>query len=225
MKTREHPYLQSSGFVTDLMIGVSDGIILPFALATVLSFMTSDSYIVLVACLFESLLLAAVFGIATYQTVVNQVEEYPGAEPDRLRRNFVSHLQLQHILAKLDLGPEILQRAFEEGENYKIRWSNMLSEMGLGRSEPDLAKAKKNALNVSLAFLLGACLPLLPFVFLADSSLAFPYSALVTLASLLIFGCLKAGYTGQSAWKVSLRLIVTALIVAGAAYLVAWLFR
>lgn len=224
MKTAERPYLQSSGFATDLMIGMSDGIILPFALAAVLSFITSDSLVILTACTLESILLAVVFGIATYQTVVNQVEEYPDDSEIPIKRNFVSHLQLQQILAHLDLGPEVLQKASEEGEQYKERWSHLLSGMGLGTSVPDLAQAKKNGLNVALAFLLGACLPLLPFVFIPSSTTAFTYSAILTFISLLVFGTVKASYTGQRAWKVVLRLIITAIVVAGAAYLIAWMF-
>lgn len=225
MKNAERPYLQSSGFTTDLIIGMSDGIILPFALAAVVSFISQDSVVVLTTCIIESILLAIVFGIATYQTVVNQVEEYPDSSAVLpIKKNFVSHLQLQQILTHLDLGPEILQKASEDGEEYKTRWTHLLSGLGLGSSEPDLYKAKRNGWNVALAFLMGACISLLPFVFISESGLAFKYSAIVTFISLILFGCLKASYTGQSRWKVSLRLIITALVVAGAAYLVAWIF-
>lgn len=225
MKSTEHPYLQSSGFATDLMIGMSDGIILPFALAAVLSFVVQDSSIVLAAGVLESLLLAAVFGIATYQTVVNQAEEYPD-DSGRVtaKKNFVSHLQLQQILSGLEMEPEILKKAAEEGEHYKTRWTSLLSGMGLGLAEPDYARAKKNAWNVALAFLLGACLPLLPFCFASPSLLAFKYSAVITVISLFIFGWAKAAYTGQSPWKVIVRLMTTVIIVAGAALLVAWMF-
>lgn len=226
MKTGERPYLQSSGFANDLFIGMSDGIILPFALAAVLSLITPTSAIVLTACILESVLLAVVFGIATYQTVVNQAEEYPDGEAYTPgKRNFVSHLQLQQILRHLELGPEILQKASEEGENYKIRWTNLLAGMGLGLTEPDFARAKRNGFNVALAFLLGACLPVLPYIFIPDPILALKYAAVITFVSLIIFGYFKAAYTGQQVWKVVLRLLVTGMIVAGSAWLIAWILR
>lgn len=226
MKTGERHYLQSSGFATDFLIGLPDGIILPFALAAGISFIAPHSWIVLTACIIESVVLAVVFGIATYQTVVNQVEEYPvGNTALSRKKNFVSHLELQQILTHLELGPEILEKAAEEGRNYKVRWSNLLSGMDLGSAEPDFAKAKKNGWNVAFAILLGACIPLLPYIFIDAPAVAFRYAALLTFVCLVILGFLKASYTGQRPWKVGLRLIITGLVVAGAAFLVAWIFR
>jgi len=220
-------YLQSSGFVTDLLIGIADGIMLPYALAVALSLIIPDAAIVLLACAGESVVLAVLLGVATYQAVVNQAEEYPDEDlPDHVReRSFIPHLQLQQILTNLELGPEILAKAAEEGASYKTRWSELLSGYGLGEPVPDFARARKNSLYVGLSFLTGALLPILPYIFTSQSITALKYSTIITFTALITFGYFKAAYTGQKAWKGALRLGITGIITAGAAFLVAWLFR
>lgn len=222
------PYLQSSGFVNDLLIGMADGIMLPFALAAVVSLIAHDSSVVLLICALESMVLATLFGIAAYQTVVNQAEEYPAegqnGEENR-KKSFVPHLQLQQILSKLDLGNEIMEKAAQDGDQYKERWSALLSSYGLGEPAPDLPRARQNGFNVALSFLMGALLPLVPYLFISVPLTALIYSAVITFASLIIFGYIKASYTGQTPWKGALRFAITGIIVASAAFLVAYFFR
>lgn len=219
-------YLQSSGFTNDLLIGMADGIMLPFALALAMSLITHNSLLVLLACVIESVLLAILFGIAAYQTVVNQAEEYPeeGAQPSGLpRKTFVSHLRLQQILSGLDMETDVIEKAAEEGVSYKERWSSMLAAYDLGMPLPDLRKARRNAFNVALTFFAGGLLPLLPYIFMGKPLQALKLSALITFVCLAVLGGLKASYTGQTPWKGALRLVLTGLIVALAAFLAAWL--
>lgn len=218
-------YIQSSGPANDFLISMADGMILPFALATVMSFIAPTSGIVLWVCLIESLVLAVLFGFASYLTVVNQVEEYPDESGVAKRGNFVPHLQLQQIIANLNLGPDIMRQAAEEGETYKVRWSELLASHDLGEVHPDFGKAKRSGFYTAIAFLLGALLPVAPYVFTSSSFTAFKFSAIVTGVGLILFGYFKAAYTGQTAWKVIVRLIVTGAIVASAALLLASFFR
>lgn len=222
---QNHPYIQSSGPANDFLISMADGIILPFALAAVMSFIAPQSEIVLWMCLIESVVLAVLFGIASYLTVVNQVEEYPDESGIAKRGNFVPHLQLQQIIANLNLGPDIMRRAAEEGEKYKVRWSELLASHDLGEAHPDFEKAKRSGFYTSIAFLLGALLPVVPYIFTSSSLTAFKFSAIVTGAGLILFGYFKAAYTGQTAWKVIVRLIITGAIVVSAALLLGYFFR
>lgn len=218
-------YIQSSGLANDFLISMADGMILPFALAAVMSFITSHSEIVLWVCLIESLVLAVLFGIASFLTVINQVEEYPDENGITKRGNFVPHLQLQQIIANLNLGPEIMNRASEEGEKYKVRWSELLASHNLGEVHPDFVKAKKSGFYTAVAFLLGSLFPVASYIFIPDPLTAFKISAFVTGIGLILFGYCKAIYTGQTAWKVIVRLIITGAIVAFAALLLACFFR
>ena len=218
-------YIQSSGLANDLLIGMADGIMLPFAFAAMISFIVSSSETVLWICILESIILALSLGIASYLTVVNQTEEYPDENNPASRSNFVPHLQLQKIIANLGLGADVAEQAAKDGEKYKIQWSDLLTSHNLGEATPDFDRAKRSGLYTAIAFLAGALLPVIPYVFSPSSITAFKYSALITAVALIVFGYCKAVYTGQKPWKVIWRLILTGIIVAGASLLLAWLFK
>lgn len=221
----QRKYIQSSGLANDLLIGLADGIMLPFAFAAMISFIVSDSQTVFWICILESIVLAMSLGIASYLTVVNQTEEYPDENNPASRNNFVPHLQLQKIIANLGLGADIAEQAAEDGEKYKVQWSDLLTSHNIGEATPDFDKAKRSGFYTAIAFLAGALLPVIPYVFSSSSIMAFKYSVLITALGLIVFGYCKAVYTGQKPWKVIWRLILTGIIVAGASLLLAWLFK
>ena len=221
----QRKYIQSSGLANDLLIGIADGIMLPFAFAAMISFIVSDSQTVFWICILESIILALSLGIASYLTVVNQTEEYPDENNPASPNNFVPHLQLQKIIANLGLGADIAEQAAEDGEKYKVQWSDLLTSHNIGEATPDFDKAKRSGLYTAISFLAGALLPVVPYIFSPSSIIAFEYSALITALGLIIFGYCKAVYTGQKPWKIIWRLVLTGIIVAGASLLLAWLFK
>jgi hypothetical protein len=217
-------YLQSSGVVTNILISMADGIMLPFALAAVLSLILHDASTVLLICLAESIVLALLFGFAAYQTVVNQAEEYPSESAAGIRKGFIPHLQLQDILSRLDLGSDILERAAHEGARYQQHWNTLLTDYELGLPRPDFPRARRSALYVAIAFLAGALLPLIPYFWPIPPLTAFRYAAVIALIALIVFGYLKARYTGRSPWIGALRLLITGAVVVGAAWMTAQFF-
>lgn len=219
------PYIQSSGLANDCLISMADGMMLPFALAAVMSFIVSRAETVLWVCMVESFVLAVLFGIASYLTVINQTEEYPDENGAVKKGNFVPHLQLQQIIANLNLGPDILSKASEEGEKYKARWSELLASHDLGEVHPDFWKAKRSGVYTALAFLIGSLVPVAPYIFISSSSTAFKFSALTTAIGLILFGYFKAVYTGQTVWKVIIRLMITGCMIVILSFLVVWLFK
>ena len=224
-KLRHPRYLQSSGFVNDLLIGMADGMLLPFALAAALSFITSRPHVIALITGAESVMLAFLFGVAAYQSVVNQAQEYPGDTAGDQKKGFIPHLQLIQILHHLDLGPEILERASQDGLEYETRWNELLHSYGLGSPLPNYRRARKNGFFVALSFLMGAVLPIAPYLIARDPVTALKYAAGLTFAGLLTFGICKAAYTGVSPWGGVLRLLVTGVIIAVVALVAAYLVR
>lgn len=221
----ERKYIQSSGLANDLLIGMADGMMLPFALAAVLSFIISKPEIILWICTLESVLLAVLFGIASYLTVVNQTEEYPDENDPVPHGNFVPHQQLQKIIANLNLDPEIAKQAAEEGDQYQERWSALLASHDLGEIKPDFQRAKRSGFYTTIAFLIGSLFPVIPYIFSSSSTAAFKYSVILTILGLMLFGYCKAVYTGRKPWSVIWRLISTGVIVAAASLLLALFFK
>lgn len=223
--TTPRRYLQSSGFRNDMLIGMADGMLLPFALAAALSFITTRTEVVALVTGAESVILAFFFGVAAYQTVVNQAQEYPGAMGRRKTKGFVPHLQHMQILRHLDLGPEILEKATQAGADYEARWDELLTSYGLGIHEPDYPRARKNGFFVALSFLMGAVLPVAPYLFAPDPLTGLKFAAGLTFAGLLSFGICKAAYTGVAPWAGILRLVITGIIVAAMVVVGAYLLR
>ncbi len=221
-------FLQSSAFATDFLIGVPDGIMIPLALATALSTLHPDPEIVLLLCLLEVVLMAGLMGLASYFTIVNQAEENVDLIPEMHRSNpnkFAPHLQLKEILNRLELGKDALQRADYETIQYHKHWTRLLEDFGIGAPLPDFAKARKSGIMVSLSFLAGGLLTVIPYLFVKQAMVGFQYALALSLAGLICVSIFKAAYTGINAWKESLRLVITCLVTTGAAFLIFYFFK
>lgn len=220
-------FLQSSGFVTDALIGLPDGVMLPLALAAAMSVIAPHSDVVLIACGIEAVLLAVLFGLASYFTTVNQAEENTDIIPAGTKLEytpFIPHLQLKDIIARLELGREAMEKADYETVQYHKHWGQMLSEYGVGTPLLDFERARQSGFYVALTFITGAILILIPYFIADDPLIALPYSAIIALVSLIILGISKSVYTGLNPMKETLRLILTCLITTLAAFGIAYLF-
>ncbi len=219
-------FLQSSAYATDLLIGVTDGIMLPMALAAALSTLIPNPATVLLICGLYAVFLALLMGTASYFTIVNQAEENVDMIPEMERNNpnrFAKHLQLKEILVKLELGKEALQRADYENMQYHKHWTQLLQDFGIGSSLPDFERARKSGGMVGLSFILGGLLPIIPYIFVNNSEQGLKFALLLSLVGLALVGVFKAAYTGIKAWQESLRLVLTCLITTGATFLVFYL--
>jgi vacuolar iron transporter family protein len=221
----EEKHLRSSDFIKDIVIGMSDGLTVPFALAAGLSGAVSSTEIITTAGIAEIVAGSIAMGLGGYlagRTEVdhyeselareyNEVEVVPEKEKEEVRL----------IFKEMGLGEESQIRIVEELSKDKHKWVDFMMKFELGLERPDNNRAQNSALTIGLAYVIGGIIPLLPYFFTDNAPTGLIYSCMTTLVCLLIFGYFKSAMTGQKPFAGAIKVALIGATAAGAAFLVA----
>ncbi len=222
-------HLKSSDMLRDIVIGMSDGLTVPFALAAGLSGVVSDSSIIVIAGIAEICAGSIAMGLGGYLSGKTEQDHY-GSEIKR-EYNEVEHLreveinETKEFFASIGLSAGLQELATEEIAKDKNRWVDFMMKYELGLEKPDPKRATKSALNIGLSYVVGGIIPLSPYFFIADSTEALEISVVATLVCLFVFGYFKSRVTGINPWRGALQVTLIGAMAAAAAFGVAKLFE
>ena len=222
-------HLKSSAMLTDIVIGISDGLTVPFALAAGLSGAVSDSNIIVIAGIAEICAGSIAMGLGGYLAGKTAQDHY--ASEQRREYDEVENLHKREIeetkefFAGIGLSPSLQEQATHEISQDKDRWVHFMMKYELGLEQPDPKRATKSAMNIGLSYIAGGIIPLCPYFFISNSAEALKISVLVTLLCLFVFGFLKSKATGVNAWTGALKVMLIGAMAAAAAFGVAMLFE
>jgi len=222
-------HLKSSEMLTDIVIGMSDGLTVPFALAAGLSGAVSNSNIIVIAGIAEICAGSIAMGLGGYLAGKTEQDHYASEvkreyyEVDNLRHKEIE--ETKEFFANIGLSPELQEKATEEIAQDKDRWVDFMMKYELGLDKPDPKRATKSALNIGLSYIAGGIIPLSPYFFITDSVEALKLSVAVTLLCLFVFGFFKSRVTGINPWKGAVRVMLIGAMAAAAAFGVAKLFE
>ena len=227
--TNNEKHLKSTETITDIVIGMSDGLTVPFALAAGLSGAVSDSSIIVVAGIAEIAAGSIAMGLGGYLAGKTEQDHYNS----ELKREYdeVENLpdrekeEVREFFEQLGLSPEIQEQAVNEITKDKKRWVDFMMKYELGLDEPDPKRATKSALNIGLSYIAGGIIPLSPYFFINDSTQALQISVIATLICLFVFGYFKSKVTGVSPWNGALKVMLIGAFAAGAAFGIAKIFE
>lgn len=218
-------HLKSSDFITDMVIGMSDGLTVPFALAAGLSGAVNSNSIVITAGIAEIVAGCIAMGLGGYLAGKTEQEHYaselkreydevdsvPGREID----------EVKEVFAGYGLSEESQTLVANELAKNKNKWVDFMMKFELGLEKPDANRARNSALTIGLSYFVGGLLPLSAY-FLTDTPKEGLFvSAIITTICLFIFGYFKAKVTGQPPIAGALKVTLIGLLAAAAAYFVA----
>ncbi|MBK7608050.1 MAG: VIT1/CCC1 transporter family protein [Saprospiraceae bacterium] len=222
-------HLKSSQALSDVVIGMSDGLTVPFALAAGLSGAVDTSSIILIAGIAEIAAGSIAMGLGGYLAGKTEQEHY---QSERKREYYeIEHLRQREIeetkefFAHLGLSEELQNRATEEISQNPDRWVDFMMKYELDLEAPDPRRATKSALNIGLAYIAGGIIPLSPYFFIDDSITALKYSVVATLICLFVFGYVKSKITGVNPWLGALKVMSIGALAAAAAFGISKLFE
>ncbi len=224
--TEQH--LKSSALLTDIVIGMSDGLTVPFALAAGLSGAAVDSHIIVIAGIAEICAGSIAMGLGGYLAGKTEIDHYESEvkreydEVETLRHREIE--ETKEFFANIGLSPSLQTQATEEIAQDKDRWVDFMMKYELGLEKPDPKRATKSALNIGLSYIAGGIIPLSPYFFVHDSSEALKISVAATLMCLFVFGYFKSRITGINALGGALRVTLIGAMAAAAAFGVAKFF-
>lgn len=222
-------HLKSSEMLTDIVIGMSDGLTVPFALAAGLSGAVSNSNIIVIAGIAEICAGSIAMGLGGYLAGKTEQDHYKSEvkreyyEVDNMR-----HLEIEEtkeFFANIGLSPELQEKATAEIAQDKDRWVDFMMKYELGLEKPDPKRATKSALNIGLSYIVGGIIPLSPYFFMTTSTDALKVSVIVTLVCLFVFGFFKSRVTGVNPLMGAIRVMLIGAMAAAAAFGVAKLFE
>lgn len=225
----DEEHLKSSDLLRDIVIGMSDGLTVPFALAAGLSGAVSSTGIIVIAGIAEVCAGSIAMGLGGYLAGKTEQDHYQS----ELKREYYEVENLHHkeveetkeFFASIGLSEELQEKATLEIAKDKKQWVDFMMKYELGLDKPDPKRATKSALNIGLSYVVGGLIPLSPYFFLSDPVMGLKISAVMTLVCLFIFGWFKSNITGVNPWFGAIRVTLIGAAAAAAAFGVAKLIQ
>jgi vacuolar iron transporter family protein len=215
-------HLKSSEFITDIVIGMSDGLTVPFALAAGLSGAVSSNKIVITAGIAEIVAGCIAMGLGGYLAGRTELEHYQSElkrEYDEVERVPEREMQeVKDVFADYGISTEGQNLIALELAKDKTKWVNFMMKFELGLEEPNANRARNSALTIGVAYFIGGLLPLSAYFFTPTPKEGLLISAIITTICLFVFGYFKSKVTGQPPFKGALKVTLIGLIAAAAAF-------
>jgi vacuolar iron transporter family protein len=225
----DETHLTSSDFLRDVVIGMSDGLTVPFALAAGLSGAVDKSSIIIIAGIAEIAAGSIAMGLGGYLSGKTEQDHYINEEKrehyevENLREREIE--ETKEFFENIGLSKEIQEKATAEISKDKDRWVAFMMKYELGLDKPDPKRATKSALNIGISYIIGGIIPLAPYFFFSNATEALKYSVIATLICLFVFGYFKSKITGINPWLGAIRVMLIGALAAGAAFGIASLFE
>ncbi|CAI0412749.1 unnamed protein product [Linum tenue] len=208
--------------IRDIIIGVSDGLTVPFALAAGLSGANAPSSIVLTAGLAEVAAGAISMGLGGYLAARSEADHY-SRELRREQEEIVAvpdteAAEVAEILAEYGIEPHEYAPVVSALRKRPQAWLDFMMKFELGLEKPDPRRAVQSALTIAIAYIIGGLVPLVPYMFIARAQDAVIASVFVTLIALLLFGFAKGHFTGSRPFISALQTALIGAIASAAAF-------
>jgi VIT1/CCC1 family predicted Fe2+/Mn2+ transporter len=215
-------HLKSSDFISDIVIGMSDGLTVPFALAAGLSGAVDNNNIVITAGIAEIVAGCIAMGLGGYlagKTEQHHYEHELKREYEEVERVPEKELEeVKEVFADYGLSPESQHLIAVELSKDKDKWVDFMMKFELGLEKPHPNRARNSALTIGTSYIVGGLLPLTAYFFTANPIDGLLLSAIITTICLFIFGYFKSKVTGQPPIMGALKVTLIGLVAAGAAF-------
>jgi vacuolar iron transporter family protein len=218
-------HFTASAIVRDVVIGMADGLTVPFALAAGLSGAVQQAGIIVTAGLAEIAAGSIAMGLGGYLAAKSDAEHY--ANEERREHQEIVEIPRQEmkevadIFRQYGLSDEEVKPVVEAMTKRPKQWVEFMMRFELGLEKPDPKRARVSAIVIGSAYIAGGLVPLAPYMLIRSAQGALIVSCIVTLIALAIFGLVKGRYTGARPLRSALQTTVTGGLAATAAFLIA----
>jgi VIT1/CCC1 family predicted Fe2+/Mn2+ transporter len=218
-------HFTATNFVRDMVIGMSDGLTVPFALAAGLSGAVQSARLIVVGGLAEIAAGSIAMGLGGYLAARGDAEHYEQEQAREYReieeipeeeKAEVSRVFQGYGLTEAQAFPVV-----EELCKHPKSWVDFMMRFELGLEEPDPTRARTSAATIAGAYVFGGLIPLSPYIFMSNAQSGLLVSAGVTLAALGVFGLIKGRFTGTGQLRGALQTMAIGGLAAAAAFALA----
>jgi VIT1/CCC1 family predicted Fe2+/Mn2+ transporter len=215
-------HLKSSDTIRDIVIGMSDGLTVPFALAAGLSGAVSSSSIVITAGIAEIVAGSIAMGLGGFLAGKTEADHYDSElkrEYDEVARvPEQEKKEVMEVFADFGLSVKLQKEVADEMAKDTDKWVDFMMRYELGLEKPQANRATQSATTIGLSYIVGGIIPLSPYIFIHDSQVALYYSCAVTMVCLFVFGYFKSKVTGQPPISGAFKVLIIGALAAAAAF-------
>ena len=215
-------HFSGSQTVRDVVIGMADGLTVPFALAAGISGALTSSHIVVTAGLAEIAAGSIAMGLGGYLAAKSDAEHYFNErrreEQEIQDKAEIEQQEIADIFRRYGVTAEECAPVLTALQRRPDAWRDFMMRFELGLEEPDPKRAIHSALTIALSYIGGGLVPLCPYMLTHDSGLAMGVSAAITLLALAVFGAVKGHFTGIPKVKSAIQTTLVGSLAAGVAF-------
>ena len=225
LKMHHEHHLKSSDTIRDIVIGMSDGLTVPFALAAGLSGAVNSSGIVITAGIAEIVAGSIAMGLGGFLAGRTEADHYNS----ELQREYEEiervpeqeKMEVKEVFAGFGLSTTLQDQIANEMAKDKDKWVDFMMRYELGLEKPEANRATQSAITIGISYIVGGIIPLSPYFFIANSQIALYYSCAITMVCLFVFGYFKSKVTGQPALTGAVKVLFIGALAAAAAFVMA----
>ncbi len=215
-------HFTASEAVRDVVIGMSDGLTVPFALAAGLSGAVAAAHVVVTAGFAEIAAGSIAMGLGGYLAARSDADHY-ASEQAREQREIVERVEdeiaeVEKVFEDYGLTHEQIAPIVAALQKQPKAWVDFMMKFELGLEKPDPARALYSAMTIAGAYIVGGLIPLGPYMLLSNVQTGLAVSTAVTLAALMLFGYIKGHFTGARPIRSALQTVITGGLAAAAAF-------
>jgi len=218
-------HFESSDLLRDIVIGMADGLTVPFALAAGISGAVAGSGVVVTAGAAEIVAGSIAMGLGGYLAAQGDVEHYASElvreEQEILEKPQAEVEEIAEVFRQYGLTERHYGGVIEGLRANPLAWRDFMMRFELGLQKPDPKRAGRSALTIGCSYILGGLVPLAPYMAIGSAALALPWSIGVTLVALAVFGYVKGRFTGAVPLKSALQTASIGGFAAAAAFALA----
>ncbi|QQE80996.1 VIT1/CCC1 transporter family protein [Alicyclobacillus sp. SO9] len=216
-------HFRTQEVVRDIIIGMADGLTVPFALAAGLSGAVSNTWLIVTAGLAEIAAGSIAMGLGGYLAVKSD-HEYYEAEMERERQEIrdmpeAERREVEDIIRRWGFHHHHVEPAVNTITDDNDKWIDFMMQYELRLERPRPERARNSSLTIGISYIIGGLVPLAPYFLFTNAAQALLVSVIFTILALFIFGYVKARFIGTRAWRSAFQMA----LVGGLAALVAFL--
>jgi vacuolar iron transporter family protein len=218
-------HFTGSATLRDLVIGMSDGLTVPFALAAGLSGAIDTTSIIVTAGLAEIAAGSIAMGLGGYLAAKSDAEHYFSErvreETEVVEKPEIEAREVADVFQSYGLSAKESKPIVEALRNRPEAWVDFMMRFELGLEKPDPKRALTSAVTIAGAYIAGGFIPLGPYLLLSKASTALPISVVTTLTTLAIFGYVKGHFTGAPPLRSAIQTVLIGGLAAAVAFMIA----
>jgi VIT1/CCC1 family predicted Fe2+/Mn2+ transporter len=222
-------HFTATNFVRDVVIGMSDGLTVPFALAAGISGAVATNphatRLVVTAGLAEIVAGSIAMGLGGYLAAKTDEEHYASELEREVRETRelpdVEEEEVAKVFREYGMKDDQLATVVRAIVSDRDRWVDFMMRFELGLEPPDPKRARRSAGTIAGSYIVGGFIPLAPYMILSSVVTGLWFSVGITLLALLAFGYVKGHFTGINPWRGGLQTVVTGGLAAAAAFFIA----